>query len=88
MALRKVIRRRAPLDGQWFRTKASLQSIMRAASRYDDDCIWPKFVEDGQDGAAFVARRADRGPAQRGATRSVGWHIAEVGAPRTERARR
>lgn len=46
MALRKVIRRRVPLNGQWFRTKASLQSIMRAASRYDDDCIWPKFVED------------------------------------------
>ena len=46
MALRKVTRRRAPLDGTWFRTSARLQSIMRAAARYDDEMNWPSFVED------------------------------------------
>jgi hypothetical protein len=44
--LKKVNRRRAPLDGSWFRTKARLQSIMRAAARYDDELSWPGFVED------------------------------------------
>ncbi len=46
MSLVKIARRRVPLDGTWFRTKARLQSIMRAASRYDDEMWWPKFVED------------------------------------------
>jgi hypothetical protein len=46
MALRKVNRRRAPLDGTWFRTTARLQAIMRAVSHYEDDMKWPSFVED------------------------------------------
>ena len=46
MPLRKVTRRRAPLDGTWFRTKARLQSIMRAVSNYDDDISWSRFLED------------------------------------------
>jgi hypothetical protein len=46
MALKKMTRRRAPLDGSWFRTTARLQSIMRAACSYDDEMRWPSFVED------------------------------------------
>jgi hypothetical protein len=46
MALKKLTRRRCPLDGSWFRTTARLQSIMRAAAHYDDEMVWPKFVED------------------------------------------
>jgi hypothetical protein len=46
MALEHVKRSRVPLDGRWFRTTAGLQSIMRAAARYDDEMNWPGFVEN------------------------------------------
>jgi len=46
MALRHIPRRRAPIDGTWFRTEARLNGILRAKSGYDDNVDWPKFVND------------------------------------------
>ena len=46
MALTKIRRHRVPNDGTVIRTTASLNSIMRAVSRYDDDMEWPKFCNE------------------------------------------
>lgn len=46
MALKHVRRSRVPLDGRWFRTTARLQSILRAAARYDDEMNWPSCVSE------------------------------------------
>src|SRR5260221_4595009 len=45
MALTKILRHRAPLDGSWFQTTANLNSILRAACLYDDDMTWPEMVD-------------------------------------------
>ena len=46
MALTRILRHRAPLDGSWFPTTASLNSLLRAVCLYDDDMTWPKMVDD------------------------------------------
>jgi hypothetical protein len=45
VALRKVTRFRAPIDGSWFRTQARLNGILRATTGYDDINVYPSWVD-------------------------------------------
>ena len=46
MSVRRIERRRVPLD-RWFRTTARLNSILRAMTNYNDDAIeMPKHISD------------------------------------------
>jgi len=77
-------------------TAVAAQEILKFGARHEREALAERgqsgsraeFVEYGQDGASLVARRTDRGPAQRDATKSAIGHLAEVGAPGTQRARR
>lgn len=41
MALHKILRHRAPIDGSTFRTMGNLSGLLRVASKYDEDMHWP-----------------------------------------------
>jgi hypothetical protein len=46
MSLRHIARRRAPLDGTWFRTEARLNGVLHSKTRWDNNVEYPSFVND------------------------------------------